>query len=493
MTAPALLDEVRAAEFPAGIDAEAALSALRTRTWETSAAYRVGITADSPISFGLTYFGKLLRNQETGVISFSWLHLDMCACALGWQDPGPQRDAWIAPRRSGKSVWQTLILPLWALAHGHRQFWLMFSYVDRQAQLHLRNALDELQSNALLLADFPGLAPRGKGGEVVSLAGGGTIAARGMAGTNLGIRAGAIRPDLMTSDDIEPGENENSEEKVAANRSRLINSILPMNNRAKVAVVGTVTMYDSLTHDFVHHAKRRPGKGDWVGKQRFRVHHYPALDGRGRSQWPQTWSAAELEAIREADEHEYALNYDCDPTPPKDQTYWTEGQFQYDSRFPIAARFMHIDVAVTTRDTSDFTVMALIAVDASGRRALVERVEWGRMTVPEMHELIWDICEPLDIKPRIRVESNQAGDTWKDSLAPWPPGVEYECKSTGHNKVTRIRQGHRHFVRRAVWLPWPLLELQQQLIAWHPRAKKDDIPDAVAGGLERAFGEAGSR
>lgn len=487
MTAPELVREVRAAEFPEWIDSSAALASLRTGSWETNPSYRVGVTVDSPINFGLTYFGGHLQNQETGLISFSPLHLDMCACALGWRDPGPQRDAWIAPRRSGKSVWQTLILPLWALAHGHRKFWLIFSYVDRQAQIHLRNALKELQSNALLLADFPGLVPLNRGGEMVQLAGGTSIAARGMAGTNLGIRSGATRPDLMTSDDIEPGENENSPDKVSANRSRLVNSILPMNNRSAVAVVGTVTMHDSLTHDFVHHAKKRPGKGEWVGRQRFTVHHYPALDRKGRSLWPQTWSADDLAAIRAADEHEYALNYECDPTPPKDQTYWTEGQFQFDSRFPVAARFLHIDVAVTTRETSDFTVMALIAVDASQRRALVERVEWGHMTVPQMRELVWDICDPLEVKPDVRVESNQGGDTWNDSLAPWPVGVSYECKSSQHNKITRIRQGHRHFVRRAVWLPWPMPELQQELIGWHPRAKRDDIPDAISGGLERAF------
>lgn len=485
MNTPQLVDEVRAARFPSGIDAGLALAALRSPSWETSREYRIGATADSPLSFGLTYFGPLLRNQTTGLISFCPLHLHMCAEATRW-DVG-QRDIWVAPRRSGKSVWQTLIIPIWALAHRRRWFWMLFSYVDRQAKIHLTNALDQLQNNALLLQDFPGLAPINRGGDLITLRGGASIAARGMAGTNLGIRSGAMRPDLFTSDDAEPGEAENSPEKVAANISRLVKNILPMNNEAVVQLVGTVTMYDSLIHQAVHHAKGRRGKGAWVGKQRFRVHHYPALDRRGASLWPDMWSAEDLQREREADPEAFSLNYALDPTPPADQVYWTEAQFQYDSRFPVAARYLHVDVAVTTKETSDFTVMVLVGVDAGRQRALVERVEWGRMTVPEMRELLHDICEPLQIKPRIRVESNQGGATWLDSLAPWPEGVtDYVTEPARHNKITRIRQGHRHYGRRAVWHPWSM-PVEQVLIDWNPRAPHDDVPDAVAGALDLAF------
>jgi hypothetical protein len=97
------------------------------------------------------------------------------------------------------------------------------------------------------------------------------------------------------------------------------------------------------------------------------------------------------------------------------------------------------------------------------------------------------MCEPLRVKPLVRVESNQGGNTWLDSLAPWPMDVKYEtCKAGRASKTDRIKWAHAHYHRRAVWHPQKL-RAEAELLRWHPRVAHDDVPDSISGALEWAF------
>lgn len=484
-------EQVRAAEFPPGIDVAAILRPLRTPTWEVSADYRRAVTRLSPLAFALTYLGPNLQHQETQLISFSRLHLDMCAAARRWVKPGAYRDAWVAPRKGGKTLWAFHALPLWALAHGHRKYLMAFASNDAQAKGHLANILDDLKRNDLLLHDFPELRiRRGTGGaDRTVLESGAALAARGMASTSIGQRAGAFRPDILVGDDLEKGEVDNSPEQVRQNRSRLLRNIIPMNaTGAAVQVAGTVTMYNSLIHEVVHAAKGRPG-GEWVAANRFTPRYYSPFEPDGSSLWPQQWSREWLEAERAADPSGWALNYENDPTPPSEQTYWTDDVFQYDERFPVVSRVLHVDPATTVNASSDYTALALVGLDRTGKRALVEEVIWGRWTAPQIHDRIHELCEPLRIKPLVRVESSQGGDTWLHSLSPWPVGVKYETTRPRAPKNDRIRGAHAHYYRRAVWhySHAAAKRWEDELKRWHPRVAHDDPPDALAGALEHCF------
>jgi hypothetical protein len=412
----------------------------------------------------------------------SRLHLDLCVAGEDLLVPGPSRDVWVAPRESGKSVWLMVILPLWALAHGHTRFAVLFSYTAGQARGHLANLLGELRTNQLLLWDFPEL--RIAGGSMTTrfeLGGGGAVAARGMGETSQGIRAHADRPTLMIGDDLEPGEARNTLAEVGQQQSRLLHNILPMNSRAVVWINGTVTMYDSLIHQFVHAIKGRAGV-EWVRANRFRVHHYPALDDLGRSLWEQRWTTEWLRREREADPHGYGLNYDCDPEKPVHQRFWEPDTFRYNSRFHVAERVLYIDPAVSSRASSDFTVLAMAAADPGRRRALVERCEWGQWNPPQVRELIHDFCAPCVIKPVVLVEGNNGGEALLDAYSPWPVDVEYRLVHSSVSKRMRIEWGFSHYRRRAVDHPWELPELERILCEW-PRGAHDDVPDAVAGAL----------
>ncbi len=479
-------------EFPPGIDGVSLMRPTgHSAQWQVSAAgaaYRRHITKPSPLLFAVTYFGHLLRQSDTGVMSFATMHLDLCSSARRWPDGGPQRDAWVGPREVGKSAWLFVILPAWALAHGHSRYFLAFAFNEQMAKGQLVNLLDELKTNELLAHDFPELAlRRGAAGGRTRLAGGATIAANGMGGTLLGTRSGADRPDLIVGDDLQPGEVDNSPELVRKNESRLLRNILPMNTRAVVAVTGTVTMRDDLIHPVVHAALRRPGAPSWVVRERFTPHYYPALRPDGTSLWPQRWPVGELVAMREADPLGFSLNYQNDPSDTSQATWWTPEIFRYDEAFPVASRVIHIDGATTKRKRSDLTVLAQVGRDVAGLRACVERVEWGRWDILETRAKVHEFCRPLRIKPSVRIEGNQGGDTWLDSLAPWPVDVAAEVVYTQIPKDIRIKRGHKHYARRAVVHAWEMPELQGELCVW-PNGDHDDIPDAVAGGIAWALG-----
>jgi hypothetical protein len=488
MTPPLSRADINAIQMPPGVDVRRALRDLNTESWQISPEYRRDITYDSPWLFAIIYMSKRLDPDDTGLISFSWFHLDLCRSARRWMMPGAMRDAWIAPRESGKSAWMFGILPLWALAHGHRRMFLAFSYIEKQSRNHVKNMLNNIRTNELLRHDFPGLVPvQGQASaERTVLTNGATLASYGMQGTSLGAQsADGGRPDLIVGDDLEPGEADNTDAEIEKNRSRLLRNILPMGRRAVVQVTGTVTRDNSLIHGFVHAAKGRP-QGDWVAKMGFEPHHYPALNERGESPWPQKWSTEELCAMRAADPHGFALNYDNDPAKPTDLTYWTPELFRYDSDFPTVERVLYIDIATTTGKTADYTAMVMLGRDVSQRRAVLERVEWGRWPTPQISRLIHSFCDGLRIKPLVLVECNQGGATLLDSLAPWPVGVEYKLIRNQDPKFDRIRRGHKQYYARRVWHAekWP--ELEKWLCDW-PRAPKDDVPDAVAGALEWAF------
>lgn len=492
--------------FPSGIDGRRILAPLNRPEWAlegpSGAAYRRAVTVGSPTRFALTYLSHYLRQQETGVLSFSQFHLDLARSAIRWSDPVAVRDAWVAPRGASKSVWLFLILPLWALAHGHRRFYLAFAASGAQATSHLghiRHELDPAQGNELLLSDFPGLAPaRFKGArsthQTVTLDGT-TLAARGMGETTLGIRSGADRPDLIIGDDLEPGEADYTPRAKEKQLSRLVNNVLPMGSKSCVVqVTGTVTMYGSIMHDTVRYALGEQ-TAPWIVESvpPFDCHYYPPIitdpDGSRRSLWPQRWSLAELEAMEGT--RQYQLNYLNNPSPGGNSAgaYWSDDLFRYRPPFTPTRRVVSIDTAVTQKNTSDYTALVIVGSDAVQRRAVVEYAWAGKITGGQLRERIWDLAKryPETMRDAI-LESNQGGDLWAEILSPLPRTVELTLYSASVPKKVRTMRALDHYERHEVWHHRPLPSLETQLKVW-PNVRNDDLIDAMSKGVGWALGD----
>ncbi|WP_176734727.1 hypothetical protein, partial [Streptomyces sp. EN23] len=194
------------------------------------------------------YLKHHLKDDE-GRVTFGDAHLDWCRAARHWirqpAGPGENRHAYIAPRNMGKSTWWFLILPTWAAAHGHVRFAAAFAMAAGPAQTHLATFKREIDTNALLRRDYPKLCTAAKRPSGTNIAdtqsmymaeSGFVFAARGIDSSNLGMKVGEQRPDLILCDDIEPDESSYGPELARKRRTTLVDAILPLNVYARVVI-----------------------------------------------------------------------------------------------------------------------------------------------------------------------------------------------------------------------------------------------------------------
>lgn len=485
--------------FPPGIDGGALLLPTRHSAWTlpgpAGAQYRRAITAASPLLFALTYLGADLRNQETGAMSFSPLHLDLCSAARRWVASGPERDVWVAPRMAGKSLWLYVALPLWSLAHGHRRFFAAFSYTGKQALGHLGNVLDILHGrrdgvSELLLHDFPELAPvRGAGGPRVTILTGGpegrrALAAYGIGESSRGLRVNEMRPDLLVGDDIEPGGNRWSASTREAVLSGLLRDILPMNRHAVVQVTGTVTAIGSVIHDAVRAAKGEDS-GAWVADEGFTPRYYPAILDEGqpteRSLWPQQWGIEQLRRDRYTADGKlsrtFATEMMNDPVPDEGGAYWS-APFQYKRPAHVRRWVAFVDPAITTHDRSDHTAIVVAGLLTTQRPAVAIAVaEAGHWSPAETARRL-DVLRERFPGLQVHVEVNALGSEEtarqqyrlrRGDLAPraFAP------------KELRIRAAADVYAEGLVAHTSPLPELEA-VLRRYGSGERDDLPDALA-------------
>lgn len=510
--------EVPPPRFPPGVDGWAYLHGCYHGGWSAPNAYgctpddpchecggcfRRALTRHNPVAFAVTYCSHLFERyrQPDGslVWSFCDLHLDIADIAGRWAVPGPHRDIVAGPRDGAKSLWW-IVCALWALAHGHRDMLLVFSYTKDQVQIQLGELRAALESE-LLLADFPGLAPRRGRGSRNTLSyvtvSGASILGRGLRESVLGAR-GLLgkRPKLIIWDDGEPEEIKHTPGIKADLLSKLISTILPMSTDAAVLMIGTPTMPGSLIHDGVRAAQHLPGvlpdRGAWVAGQRFRAHWWPALLHPGtpavRSLWAEKWPLRTLYRIQRADSYAFAMNYLCDPPSAGVQRLWTPERYKYAPEgLAIHRRVLSIDGAVTRKTTSNLTAIVVAGQPADPRRVVIEHAEQGRMAGHETRDRIWWYAQQY---PRsldtVCVEVNNGGDLWIEILQPFPPSITtvIAYRNIGH-KRQRIEALWRRHQRGAVLHATRLPVLEDQQCAWQPSVtdQPDDLLDADSGAV----------
>jgi hypothetical protein len=481
---------------------------LPSRPAQERSAIRRALAAD-PVAFAVLYLSRHLKDTH-GEITFSEVHYDWARIAEGWRTPNePQgnRHAFIAPRETGKTTWWFLILPLWAAANGIVRFAVAFAHADAQAREHLATFKRELDTNVLLRTDFPALcepARKATGSTLADRQGmlhtvaGFVFAARGIDTASLGLKVGEVRPDLLILDDVEPDEANYSAHQVRKRLGTVTDTIFPLNIRARVAVIGTVTMVGSVIHQMVRWVRgERDPELRWIGDEKIIPHHHRAIvedeAGVPRSVWPAKWATEWLLSI--AHTRSYAKNYLNDPLG-LDGGFWTKDDFRYGPLVPPPTRFLlQLDPAVTTKGTSDYTGWAVIA----HRPARHEKTLTGqRMIEPQACEVVaagqWKLSgEALrsavlmklieyPLIRVVRVEVNQGGDLWHTVLHDLPVKllVHYstESKEVRFSYVLDFYQRGGGMVRHRT----QLRAAEEQMVSF-PAGPYDDIADAVCSGI----------
>lgn len=460
------------------------------------------LTKLRPDLFGRIYFPDHLTLDGVGV-SFSAFHRDLCRKARRWArqdlEPAEVREAWVAPRGSGKSTWVFLILSAWALAHEHRKFIAAYADTATQAEQHLATLKREFDVNPLLRRDYPDLctpAKRPSGSSVSDnqrmfiAESGSVIMARGIDSSTLGAKVGSRRPDLLLFDDIEPEESNYSVDQKEKRLNTILSAVFPMNLNAVVLFCGTTTMPQSIIHDLVCQVteKDHEERPRWPERENISVNYYPALvedeAGDQVSLWPQRWSTEYLRSI--AHTRAFSLNYMNNPLA-RDGDFWTTDDFHYRKVETLTHALLSIDPAVTSTSRSDYTALAVIGYSAIEKIAVVRHVRAVRIPPGEqLRSLILRILEQFPDIAGVLIEDNQGKDLWKLVLHHMPVPVKTVHQSAP--KQVRAADLLAHYQKHRVVHEQSMPVLEGQMVSF-PKGANDDLVDAVGAGVAVFLGK----
>lgn len=492
-------------------DWRAHIASFDPRLFESPEGRRAVCETD-PLMFALVYMPHhISMDDDEGkkIISFAECHIEWCEIAKYWYKPNPRprehRHAFLAPRATGKSTWWFTILPIWWAAYGHSRFIAAFADSGSQAELHLMTFKQELESNELLQLDFPDLCEPGrrKRGTVQGDAkniriskNGFVFMAKGIDSQSLGMKIGTMRPDTILFDDVEPDEANYSEYQMEQRLITVLDAVLPLNERARVALSGTVTMPGSITHQLIKHGKGEEdpdGDREWIIDENFRVHHAMPIvdngDGTERSFWPEKWTMEYLLSIRHT--RSYRKNFENNPMAA-DGDYWNEEDFTYGSLDYCSSAILSIDGAVTVKKESDYTGVAVIGFQpakktSSGKqhaRCVVKYSRAVKLRGDPFRKFIMQILESFPEIRGILVETNQGGDMWLDTLHGMPVKI-----LTLHNEEKKESRAGR-LLNLYQLIPTRVLHetrqpaLEEQMVAF-PNGANDDLVDAVGNAVLR--------
>lgn len=450
------------------------------------------LTKYDPMLFALTYLPHHLKNMEDE-LTLSEFHWDLAEYGKTWINkptaPKENRDAFIAPRECGKSTWIFLILPMWAAAHGHIKFVAAFSDAASQAETHLLTFKNELETNEYLKADYPELCtPKIVGSTGRSLAANAwriiqandfIFDANGIDTNSLGKKVFGQRPDLIILDDIEKGEKNYSEYQAGQQRRTVFDDIAPMNIYARMIIVGTTTMPNSMMDEFRKYSEGQRDKAlEWISDQNVNVHYYPAImtaeDGSERSVWPEKWPLEWMLTQRHL--RDFAKNYMNKPVN-LDGNFWTyedviiqEGEY--------GNTIISIDPAVTKNKVSDYTGIAVLSRGEDDNIYVRDAFQL-KVSPSELSERVAALVEQYD-PGIIYVETNQGGDLWQDVFKDIP--VRYKSIRQSVSKQIRAGKALNYYQQGKVRHTQHFPVLEEQMWSF-PKVSHDDVLDAVVSGI----------
>jgi len=282
------------------------------------------------------------------------------------EDDAIRRLLIIGFRGSGKSIFGSLALPLWAALEYPQKFPFIILVADssRQATLNISAIKHELETNELIKQDYGEIRGRviedfslqGEGEEWqkqnIVLSNGVRILARSRGQKVRGLRHLQHRPKLVVIDDPEDGEWVRTKENRDKTDRWLHSEIIPGMDvkKGKLVVIGNLLHMDALLSRL-----KAAGTG-------FKVLEFPLIDKEGVCTWPAMYPTEQSLKDKERDmgaipwQREMLLKIVAD----EDQVIKPEDIHYYDEppKNAVAAIKGHgIDLAISQKEGADYTTI----------------------------------------------------------------------------------------------------------------------------------------
>ena len=463
------------------------------------------LTKANPLLFALLYMDHHFKDLHGREYGFSKFHLQLYKWAAGtWHQKSglkDARDAFIAPRGSGKTTTLFNILPMWAGCHKYEKFVAAYGDSQESIQNHLGTFKSDLKEDCpLIVVDYPhmylgknewikeegGDSDQRDSASFMKTAGGFVFAVKSVSSNSLGLKVGHLRPTMILLDDIERQGGDYSPHQAEKRRQAIVGGILGQTkpNGARVIMVGTNLMIGSIFDGLLKYAEgHEPPK--WAEEEKFRVHYFKPFinngDGTRRSIWPEMWPIEFLES--EEHTESFAVDFLNQPQPSSG-AYWENQHFTQGSipKHLVSYGVISIDPAVSAKRSSDFTAMSVILYSRTLNRYEVVYNNQFKITSGQIKQKVEDLCGVYPEIQSVFIEVNQGGDMWVDALSGVPVRVV-----TVHNNVSKEMRAGRTLIcyetvqedglRRVIHRTrFPELEAQMKAF---PKVPHDDLVDSV--------------
>ena len=408
-----------------------------------------------------------------------------------------------APRRHAKSTAITFSYVLAALMFRQHQFVIICSDTETQSSLFLGDIKQELLENEDLISLF-GIDKFIKLSEtdiIVQMNDGYRfrVMAKGAEQKLRGTKWDGKRPDLIVCDDMENDEAVMNADRREKFRRWFYGALLPTRaSGGKVIIVGTILHMDSLlerlmspqhgakiiTEDLVSYPDNN--RGTWKAIK-YRAHN----EDFTKILWKEQWSKEALQAERQSFLEQglsdvYSrefLNYPIDESVAyfKRDDFLPMTQVDHESRMIY---YSAVDFAISTRERSDYTVIATVGITTTGELLVVD-IRRGRWDSNDIIEEMFSVQRRY--RPELFVVETGAIEkaigpflrklmverSLYMNLYPMTPTKDKLTRARGLQ--ARMRAGGIRFDKDKTW--YPTLEDE---MARFPRDRHDDQVDALS-------------
>lgn len=268
----------------------------------------------------------------------------------------------VAFRGSGKSTIVTTAYPIWSiLGKPKKKFVVIFCQTRIQAKQHMSNIKNELESNRLLRNDLGPFNEDSDEWGAFSLTfnkSGSKIMVASTEQSIRGIRHGAYRPDLIICDDVEDIQSTKTRESRDKTYSWFKGEIMPCGDvNTRYVIVGNLLHEDSLLMRIKSDIEEDKTNG--VFKE------YPLVTREGKINWIQKFPNIEdiqKEEKKISNEVAWKREYMLQIVPDDGQVI-DRNWIQYYDSLPwcsgsnSSAIYIGVDLAISKKDTADYTAM----------------------------------------------------------------------------------------------------------------------------------------